>query len=73
MSHVFKETTGFTVMEYVMGCRLTQVKYLLEIELDKPLKDIAYECGFESVSHFSRFFRQQVGMTPKEYRRFRLR
>ncbi|WP_227937743.1 AraC family transcriptional regulator [Alkalihalobacillus deserti] len=73
VSHVFKEMTGFTVMEYVMGCRLTQVKYLLEVEPDKPLKEIAHECGFESVSHFSRYFREKVGVTAKEYRRLRLR
>jgi AraC-like DNA-binding protein len=72
VAHVFKEMTGFTVMEYLMGCRLTQVKYLLEMEPDKPLKDIAYENGFESVSHFSRYFREKVGVTAKEYRRLRL-
>lgn len=72
VAHVFKEMTGFTVMEYLMGCRLTQVKYLLEMEPDKPLKDIAYESGFESVSHFSRYFREKVGVTAKEYRRLRL-
>jgi AraC-like DNA-binding protein len=73
VSHVFKEMTGFTVMEYVMGCRLTQVKYLLEMEPDKPLKDIAFECGFESVSHFSRYFKKKVGVTAKVYRRSRLK
>ncbi|MFP3125797.1 AraC family transcriptional regulator [Ectobacillus funiculus] len=73
VTHVFKEMTGFTVMEYVMGCRLTQVKYLLEMEPDQSLKDIAYTCGFESVSHFSRYFHEKVGVTAKEYRRLRLR
>jgi AraC-like DNA-binding protein len=73
VSHVFKEMTGFTVMEYVMGCRLTQVKYSLEMEPDKSLHDIAHDCGFESASHFSRYFRDKVGVTPKEYRQLRLR
>ncbi|GGM37959.1 hypothetical protein GCM10011351_25170 [Paraliobacillus quinghaiensis] len=73
ISHVFKEMTGFTVMEYVMECRLTQVKYSLEMEPNKALKDIAYDCGFESVAHFSRFFRKKVGMTAKEYRRLRVK
>ncbi|WP_181833063.1 helix-turn-helix transcriptional regulator [Bacillus taeanensis] len=72
VSHVFKEMTGFTVMEYVMACRLTQVKYSLEMEPDKPLHHIAFECGFESAAHFSRYFREKVGMTAKEYRRLRL-
>ncbi len=71
VAHVFKEMTGFTVMEYVMGCRLTQVKYLLEMETGKKLKDIAYETGFESVSHFSRYFREKVGVTAKNYRSHR--
>lgn len=71
VSHLFKELTGFTVMEYLMGCRLTQVKYLLEMEPNKPLKDIAFDCGFQSVSHFSRVFHKKVGVTAKEYRRLR--
>ncbi len=72
VSHVFKEITGFTVMEYLMAYRLTQVKYLLEVEPTKPLKEIAFHCGFESVSHFSRYFSGKVGVTAKEYRRLRL-
>ncbi|WP_172840438.1 AraC family transcriptional regulator [Virgibacillus phasianinus] len=71
VSHLFKEMTGFTVLEYLMGCRLTQVKYLLEMEPDKALKEVASESGFESVSHFSRYFREKVGMTASEFRRLR--
>lgn len=72
ISHLFKEMTGFTVMEYVMACRLTQVKYLLEIEPDKSIKDIANESGFDSASHFSRYFRDRERMTAREYRNKRL-
>src|SRR5690625_2626389 len=72
VSHLFKEMTGFTVMEYVMGCRLNQTKYLLEMEPEKSIKDIAYESGFESASHFSRYFRSKVGMNARDYRRIRL-
>lgn len=71
VSHVFKEMTGFTVMEYLMACRLTQVKYLLEMQPTKSLKSVAFESGFESASHFSRYFHKKVGMTPMEYRRER--
>lgn len=73
LSHLFKEMTGFTVMEYVMACRLTQVKYLLEMEPDQSIKDVASESGFESASHFSRYFRDKVGVTAKEYRLSRQR
>ncbi|CAM4222569.1 AraC family transcriptional regulator [Paenibacillus alkaliterrae] len=67
-SHIFKEVTGFTVMEYVMGCRLNQVKYLLEMEPDQSLTDVSRAAGFESVSHFSRYFKDKMGITPSRYR-----
>lgn len=73
VSHLFKEMTGYTVMEYVMVCRLNQTKYLLEMEPEKSIKDIAYESGFESASHFSRYFRSNVGKTAREYRHHRLK
>lgn len=70
-SHVFKEVTGFTVMEYVMGCRLNQVKYLLEMEPDLPLADVSRATGFESTAHFSRYFKEKVGVTPSRYRKIK--
>ena len=71
-SHVFKEVTGFTVMEYLMGCRLNQVKYLLEIEPDLTLTEVSQATGFESVAHFSRYFKEKVGMTPSSYRKTKI-
>jgi AraC-like DNA-binding protein len=71
-SHVFKEVTGFTVMEYVMACRLNQVKYLLEMEPDQSLTDVSRATGFESVAHFSRFFKEKVGTTPSQYRKTKI-
>ncbi|OIK07161.1 hypothetical protein BIV60_27120 [Bacillus sp. MUM 116] len=68
-SHVFKEITGFTVMEYVMGCRLNQAKFLLEMEPNHSLAEVARQSGFESISHFSRFFKEKVGITPTQYRK----
>lgn len=70
-SHLFKEMTGFTIMEYVMECRLNEAKYLLEMEPDKTIKNIAYDCGFESAAHFSRYFRSKVGNTARAYRQAR--
>ncbi|MGE6378399.1 AraC family transcriptional regulator [Peribacillus muralis] len=72
-SHVFKEVTGFTVMEYVMGCRFNQVKYLLEMEPEQTLGDVSRETGFESIAHFSRFFKEKAGITPSQYRKKRLK
>ena len=68
LSRIFKEITGMTVMDYVMECRLNQVKYDLEMNPNKKLSTIAHESGFESPAHFSRFIKRKLGMTPTEYR-----
>ena len=69
VSHVFKEVTGYTVMQYVMECRLIQVKYLLEMRPDLSLEEIFTSTGFESGAHFSRFFKEKMGVTPTSYRK----
>ena len=71
ISHLFKEVTGYTVMQYVMDCRLIQVKYLLEMQPNLPLEDIYISTGFESAAHFSRFFKERMGMTPTSYRKMK--
>ncbi len=73
VSHVFKEVTGYTVMQYVMECRLIQVKYLLEMRPDLSLEEIFTSTGFESGAHFSRFFKEKMGMTPTSYRKKKYR
>jgi AraC-like DNA-binding protein len=34
----------------------------------KSVSEIAYEMGFKYPSHFTRFFKQHVGYSPKDYR-----
>ncbi|WP_163537527.1 AraC family transcriptional regulator [Gracilibacillus sp. YIM 98692] len=63
----FKEHTGKTLIEYKHS---VQIQYAC-VELQKSQKKIAtiaFDCGFNDISHFNRIFKKQVGMTPKEYR-----
>lgn len=70
ISHVFKESTGYSVMEFLMDYRLVQAKFQIEVSgAKKTLKEIAYDCGFESDAHFNRFFKKKIGMTPNRYRK----
>ena len=71
VSHIFKEVTGYTVMQYVMECRLIQVKYLLEMRPDLSLEEIFTSTGFESADHFSHFFKEKMGITPTNYRKMK--
>ncbi|MFT3946453.1 MAG: AraC family transcriptional regulator [Agriterribacter sp.] len=36
-----------------------------------PIKDIAYECGFENHTHFNRIFKELKGITPLAFRKSR--
>ncbi len=67
LSHLFKEITGGSVMEYLFVCRMHAAKkYLATTEM--PIGEIVRLCGFSDDSNFSRNFKQRTGMTPREYR-----
>ncbi len=68
MSKVFRQITGFTIMEYLWGCRINKAKLHLKMHPDKSIAEISEMVGFTNVSHFSRYFRKSVGMPPLKYR-----
>ena len=37
-------------------------------DISKSISEIAYDLGFKYPRHFTRFFKQQVGLSPNEYR-----
>jgi len=65
---IFKKTTGMTLIEYVNFHRLNLAISLLQSS--KTQIEIAYECGFGSVSSFIRSFRKFHNCTPSEYKQF---
>ncbi|MBE9028221.1 helix-turn-helix transcriptional regulator [filamentous cyanobacterium LEGE 11480] len=64
---LFKRTFGNTPYQYVLQCRMQRAQELLRAS-DLPIVQIADRVGFQTQSHFTRLFRQQVGMTPRQYR-----
>lgn len=63
----FTRGTGLAPHAYLRSRRIARAKMLL-VETDKPVEDIATECGFASVDYFSSRFRRDVGVNPKRYR-----
>ena len=63
----FKQATGLTFMDYLSRVRIEKAKGLLS---DKRLRvsEIAYEVGFQTITHFNRIFRKLIGFSPTEYR-----
>ena len=41
----------------------------LLIEEEKNIAEVAYECGYNTISHFNQQFKQVTGKTPMEYRK----
>jgi AraC-like DNA-binding protein len=63
----FKQTTGLTFVEYLNRVRIEKAKILLHNK-NLHITDIAYEVGFQSLTHFNRIFRKLVGHSPTQYR-----
>lgn len=67
-SRMFRQTTGFTFVEYVGHLRVREAQRLLTSTKLRMLA-VAEEVGYESLTHFGRVFKGITGMTPTEYRR----
>jgi AraC family transcriptional regulator len=66
-ARLFKQATGQTPHQYVLGCRMARAKQLLT-ETDMPLSAIGLQVGCTDQSYFTALFRKHVTMTPKAYR-----
>lgn len=63
---LFKEMFGTTPKQYILGLRIKKACKLL-MESSASVSEIAEECGFSSVYHFCRSFKENTGLTPSEY------
>ncbi len=71
LSRLIKHETGKTLHQYIIYYRLQIAKnYLITTPFD--ITKISELCGFCSSAYFTKIFRQNIGMTPKEYRKLQL-
>ena len=66
-SRAFRHATGRPPYAFLLERRVARSKELLR-SYDLKLSYIAEQCGFTSLSQFSRMFRHHVGSTPTRYR-----
>jgi AraC-like DNA-binding protein len=64
---LIKKETGKTAQEYVQSKLIDAAKERI-FDQSKSVSQIAYELGFKYPQHFTRFFKQQIGSSPNEYR-----
>lgn len=61
-----KELTNLSTRDFIRSIRIQQAAKLLKNK-KMNISDIAYSVGFNNLSHFSNSFKEQFGMSPKEY------
>jgi AraC-like DNA-binding protein len=68
-SRMFKETTGYNFVEYLMIERVRKAqRYLGDNSI--PITEVAYLSGFKSISTFNRVFHQIKNCSPRQFRKY---
>lgn len=67
LSHVFKDQTGYSPMQYTLRRRLGEAQSLL-ISTNLSVTEISIAVGFGNPCHFNNMFSKYIGMPPSKYR-----
>ena len=70
LSDCAKKETGFSAIEIIHNRILLESEYLL-LHTSQSIKEITVHLGFDTSSHFSRFFKSKTGLTPSKFREIR--
>jgi len=68
LSRYFKKSVGISYNTCVNQYRVSRACYLLQ-NCERTILDISNECGFNSLRSLNRNFKEQLGVSPAEYRR----
>ncbi len=68
LCRIFNEMTGVSPIYYLNWYRIRQSTDLL-LESSRSISDIAFSCGFNNSSYYSKLFLRYMGCTPMEYRK----
>lgn len=65
---IFKKTFGSTLSEYITEERISHAQRML-VSTDRSVTNIAFDCGFNSISRFNAAFLKINECTPREFRK----
>ncbi|MFV0506463.1 MAG: AraC family transcriptional regulator [Bacteroidales bacterium] len=64
---LFKKGMKTTPRKYINQKKIEQIQLAILLN-DKPIKDIAYDFGFDNIPYFNRLFKKTTGESPREFR-----
>lgn len=67
LRRLFQKVIGMSPRQWLLEHRLQKAAQMLQAT-DKTVQQIADACGFESLSHFNRYFKAKFGIAPSQYR-----
>ena len=65
---IIKKQTGISANEWISGYVIVQAKSLLRHSKNLNIQQISQQLGFSDPAAFTRYFKTNAGMSPKEYR-----
>ena len=65
---LFKKSFGITLSDYLLDHRISHAQRMLTATQTK-VTEIAFDCGFNSISRFNAAFKKSCGCTPRQYRK----
>lgn len=65
---IIKEQTGISASEWISRYVIVQAKSLLRHSKHFNIQQISHQLGFSDPAAFTRYFKANAGMSPKEYR-----
>jgi AraC-like DNA-binding protein len=68
LKRLFKQIFGDSIFSYYQEFRMKDAARLLKEE-KLSVSDVGYQLGFINLSHFSKVFKEHIGMKPKQYSR----
>jgi YesN/AraC family two-component response regulator len=66
LSRVFKEITGYSIIEFFNKIKMDKAKEMI-LEGDRKIKEVAGALGFTDEFYFSRMFKKTEGLSPSEF------
>jgi AraC-like DNA-binding protein len=67
----FKKHVGISLSEFISNLRMEEARRLLS-DTNLPIRDVAAKIGFNDSFYFTRIFKKQHGLSPRQYRKMKV-